>query len=299
MPRNREWLIDRVSARVDSVQPEGENVGGQTGIEAPSLIIDDELDFSAHYVLRTGKLALIYPAVIGDLKHFHGSNVNDVDTRLIIEENKQATIPCPQDFLRFVACRLSSWKRDLKEVIHQSHPKYRFQEGNPHTSGNPYKPEGAMVSFYEYEAGELNQWTIDYAFITNQSVEDLDNDDVNIATGEIFTLSAQTIPGENGTYLCNASGTPPTKLSNSVTTINSGTAIECYRAASVNDTLTKFHYIPRLNAEEMPDDLIDPMIWHCAGRVLESMGRMQESTAAMQKADALLGNLKVGIKGEV
>lgn len=299
MPRSRQWFEKRVSSRIDEVTPPGENVGGQTAIESPIETIREELDFSAHYVLRTAKLPLLYPTIKSDLKHFHGTSVEDVDTRIIVDSNKKATIPCPEDFLRFVALRLSSWKRDLKEVVDQNNPKYRFQEGNKYTSGSIDKPEGAMVSFGEYISAEETKWVIDHAFTTDQSVVDLDNDNGSISTGDVFTLSAQEDEEENGTYLCNASSVEPTKLSDSITTVNSGTAIEVFRAGSVNDTITKFHYIPRMTVEEIPDDIIDPVIWHCAGRVLEFMGRMEESSAAMAKADALLGNLKLGIKGEI
>jgi hypothetical protein len=257
MPRSRDWYYKSVSLRIDEIIPPGENVGGMTANENPSLAIEKELDFSAHYVSRTAKIALLYPMIKSDLKHFHGTSVNDVDTRWIIDGNKKITIPCPEDFLRFVSCRMSSWKRDLNEVFEQNDPRYRLQEGNVYTSGSVYKPVGAMVSFGEYEAPELTKWTITYNYTTNQSVVDLDNDfDANIATGQIFTLSNQDDDDENGTYLCNANGIAPTKLSDSITTVNSGTAIECFRAGSINDTLVKFHYIPRLKAEEMPEDQI-------------------------------------------
>lgn len=367
MPRKRGYLIKRVSARIDEVVPLGDNVAGGTAIEASVETIDDELDYSAHFILRTAKLPLLYPSIRRDKKHFHGTSVNDVDTRLIIDSSKNALIICPEDFLRFVSCRLSGWKRDLKEVMEQTDARYRLQEGNKYTSGSIDKPEGAMVSFGEYittlthgsvtsgpfQVGEVvtggtsgatatvktvnaasliveftsghfaaaetitggtsgasavisaggvvdeyNKWVIAHEYTTNQVVADLDDDfDANIATGDVFILTGQTDEDENGTYLCNAAGTEPTKLSHSTSTINSGTAIKVFKASSVNDTLEQFHYIPRLNAEEMPDDLIDPLIWHCAGRVLEFMGRMQESTAAMEKANMLLGGLKLGLKG--
>ena len=306
MPRSREWFKKRVASRIDEVIPAGENVGGQTAIESPIETIEEELDFSVHYVLRTAKLQLLFPAVKSDKKHFHGTSVNDVDTRVIIDSNKKITIVCPEDFLRFVACKMASWKRELKAVIGQNDPKYRFQEGNKYTSGSIDKPEGAMVSFGEYISGELTKWTIDQTLSENESLAGLYNGVTPVSsgatvlsTGNILVLSDQEDEDENGTYIVNASPIAPTKLSDSITTVNSGTAIECFRAGSVNDTLEKFHYIPRLKVEEIPDDIIDPVIWHCAGRVLEFMGRMEESSAAMAKADALLGNLKMGLKGEM
>lgn len=374
MVRNRAYLTKRVSARIDEVVPEGENKGGQTSIEAPIETIDDELDYSAHYILRTAKIELLFPTIQSDKKHFHGDSVNEVNTRLVIDSNRVATIVCPEDFLRFVACRLSGWKRDLKEIISQTDAKYRFQEGNKYTSGSADKPEGAMVSFGEYlttithggvgggpftagekvtggtsgavgyfvestsstvltldrvtghfEAAETitgadssatatiasggivdeyNKWVISQTLAENETLANLYNGQTPASSGatalstdDIIILTGQSDEDENGTYKVNASGAP-TKLTDSTSTGNSGTAIQCFRAASTSDTLTKFHYVPRLTAEEMPEDLIDPLIWHCAGRVLEYMGRMEESTAAIQKADALLGNLKLGLQGE-
>lgn len=304
MPRSREYLKKRVASRVDEIVPAGDNIAGGTAIEAPIETIDDELDFSAVYVLRTAKLPLVLPAVRGDKKHFHGTSVEDVDTRIIIDSDKKATIVCPDDFLRFVSLRLSGWSRDLKALHDQNDPKYRFQEYNKYTSGSPYKPVGFLVSFLDYTAGEQIKWTIDQTLSANQDLTTLYDGQTPsggtiLATGNIIALTGQTDDDDNGIYLVNVSGSP-TKLSHHTSNAyaNSGQAIEVYRTGSGSDTIEKFHYIPRLTAEEMPDELIDSMIWHCAGRVFEFMGNTEGSNIAFAKADALLGNLKSGLEGE-
>ena len=69
-------------------------------------------------------------------------------------------------------------------------------------------------------------------------------------------------------------------------------AIEFFKANATSDTIEKFAYIPRLLAEEIPDGLIDPLCYHCAGRVLESLQRPSEAQIMYAKADDYLSIFK-------
>lgn len=304
---SRQDLIDQVAARVDELLPTGDNTGGSTMIEAPMAKIEKELDHSALYVLRRGDLNIVLPAIEGDLKHFHGDNVEDVDTRIIIDAaTKKTTIVCPDDFARFVSCRLSGWKQDLQVVLPQADPSYRQQESNPYTGGSKYKPKGYLVSFFSYISAENTKWTIAQTLTDAETLSALYNGQTPastgasaLSTGDIIALTNQADYSENGLYLVNASGAP-TKISNhtSNTYINCGQAIEVYRADTSSDTLTKFNYIPKMVAEEIPDELVDAMIEHCAGRVFSQMGMTTQKDAALQQAEFILNNLKSGLIGE-
>lgn len=307
MPRSRQYLKDRVAARVDEIIPTGDSVGGQTAIESPMETIDDELDFSALYVLRTGSLNIVYPAVVGDLKHFHGDGEEDVDTRIVIDSiTKKSTIPCPDDFLRFVSMRLSGWSSDLKELSDPRDPSYRHQEYNSYTAGNTKKPTGYLVSFTSYISAELTKWTITQTLASNETLSALFNGETPasagataLATNDIIALTGQTDYNENGLYQVNASG-EPTKISDETTNnkINCNQAVEVYRAATNTDTISHFHYIPKLKAEEIPDELVDALIEHCAGRVFDYMQNTASAEASYRKANFLLGNMGSGLKGE-
>jgi hypothetical protein len=302
MPRSREYYKNRVAARVDVLRPQANVTGGQTGIEAPMPLIDDELDDSAEYILRNAPVALVFSTIRSDKKHFHGPSVENVDTRVIIDDNLKAVVPVPADFLRFVSIKLSGWRRSLKELMDSRDPRYKFQEGNKYTSGSPDKPVGALVSFSAYSNDEKAKYDIDQTLSQNQTLANLYNAQTPsggtiLATGDIIALTGQTNDSENGIYLVKASGAP-TKLSDEVTTINRMMALELYRASTDLDEIDEFHYVPKLKAEEMPNELADALIWHCAGRVFSHLGDATSSDRAMKEADNLLMSLKTGLMGE-
>ena len=370
MSRTREYLQRLVSVRCDELIPAGSTEGGSGTIEAPAATIDQELDLSSEFILRTAPLPLIYNAIKSNLKHFHGDSANDVDTRITIGTKMKATIICPANFLRFVSLRLNSSGRALKEVMNPLDQNYRYQDGNEFIAGSPEKPSGALVSIAreDYRAtlthgavtsgplvvgeivtqtgtlatgvivsggltgagdtivntisgifnatgvltggtsgatttpsvvvSEVDRWVIDFTYTTNQIVADLDDDDASISTDEIFVLTVQDIATENGTYKCNASGVEPTKLSDDVATHLPLAAVEFFSANAAADTIEHFHYIPRLRAEEMPNELTDALVWHCSGRVLLYMGRTEEANKAFESAAVLLGTMKVGLVNE-
>ncbi len=335
MARSREFLKNLVSSRIDEVIPVGSVVQGQTAIETPIDAIEDELDFSAEFVTRVGNIEQLFPALVSDLKYFHDHNnitksdgskvAADTDQLKFIKTDLSAIIPLPEDFLRFVSLKLSSSKKEITELLSSQDPQYRLQQNNPYTSGTRHKPVAALVSFTDYADSSnyknnsnsaintnllQRKYTVDANgnFTTNQTLSGLNNSLSGLATDDVIVLKGQTNPRENGTYLVNASGSP-TKLSKNFNTItDSGTifatgqvnnmAIEFFKANATSDTIEKFAYIPRLLAEEIPDGLVDPLCYHCAGRVLESMQRPQEAQAVYTKANTYLTVYKEGLIGQ-
>lgn len=303
----RQQLKDRVAARVDMVTPTGDSVGGSTAIEAPIETIEEELDKAARYVLKYAKRELVLPAAVVDLKHFHGTEVNDQDTRLIVrDDDLSGLVVCPDNFIRFISMKLDSWKRELTGLISQGDPIYKYQRNNRYSGGSIYKPTGALAAFGSYQAAEKTKYTVDKVFTTNQTLSTLFNgetvDSYAISTGDILVLRGQTNYADNGTYKAAASGAP-TKLSDEVSDTSGNypmpnKAIEIFRAGSTNDTIESFIYIPKLVAEEMPEELEDPMIWQCAGNVLESMGDSNLAKIAWDQVKIVLDTQKEGLIGE-
>tara|TARA_R100001591_G_scaffold85187_1_gene91533 strand:+ start:211 stop:1227 length:1017 start_codon:yes stop_codon:yes gene_type:complete len=338
MARTREFLKNLVSSRIDEVIPVGNVVQGQTAIETPIDAIEDELDFSAEFVTRVGSIELLFPALVSDLKMFHdnqfitqtgdaNADVNDKDMMLSFQSDLSVIIPVPEDFLRFVSIKLNSSKKEVTELISSEDPEYRLLQNNPYTSGTRHKPKAALISFSDYNNSTdffkngisnsgfntnllLQKHTIATTgfFITNQDLATLNNSHSNLSTNDKILLVGQTNTSENGVYLVLASGSPKLLSKNTNSKVIGGvrfatgetknSAIHYFKANSTSDSIEKFHYIPKMIAEDIPDTLTDPLVYHCAGRVLESLQRPQEAQIMYQKANTYLTVFNDGLIGK-
>jgi hypothetical protein len=308
--RSRSYLTDLVAARIDVLIPSGNNVGGQTSIEASYPKIEEELDLSAWHILQTAPEHLLYQVAQYDKKHFHkevdADVVADVDTRAIIANDLSVTIPLPDNFLRFIRAKMSGWGRDVIDLISSNDPKYNFQFNKfTASSGNSNRPVAAVVPFSSYVSAEQTKRTIAQTLTVNQVLTALFNGETPagfslLATNEIIILNSQTDTTQNGTYKVNAAG-EPTKLTHETTTVNRGMALQCFRAKTSTDTLEELFYVPKLKAEQLPDEFTDALVDETAYRVLRTMGpeRAQEAQAAREASMILLNSMKVGLQGEV
>ncbi len=59
-------------------------------------------------------------------------------------ENKKATMTLPENFLRLVQVKLSSWNAPVVDVVTEDMPEYRMQ-ANEYMRGTHYKPVCALV----------------------------------------------------------------------------------------------------------------------------------------------------------
>lgn len=167
--RDREWIKKKVSVRVDEFAVSASSVGGNTALEDPIETIEDELDMSAIFVLRNAREDYLYQLIKGDKKYYHGDNVQDVDVRLIVdEEDLSAIVVCPQDYLRFISLKLDSWKREVRELISPASPEYRTQKQNAFTGGSIYKPVAAFGPFSDYTLKVTG--TITGTFVVGETV---------------------------------------------------------------------------------------------------------------------------------
>ena len=374
MIRSREWIKTRVSVRADEFNVRADSVGGATALEDPIKTIEDELNQAAVEVIRNAREDFLFPILESDVKRYHGDNIQDVDIRMDIDRNLIATIVCPQDFLRFITLKLSSWNTEVRELVSPQSPEYRTQK-YASIGGSVTKPTVVLSPFGEYilkvtgtisgaftvgetvtgsggpsgcdaftatvktvTSGyivlknvsgvvgttrahstitgdsssatittyadiqdEFNKYKKIKTFTGNVMLSDLYNrrvaETLTLATNDIVSASAQTDPDENGTYLINATGTP-TKLSNDINTPQVGASLEVYRSQSTNDTIDKFHYIPKLLPEEMPEELLDAVIDRAAGRLLKYLGRAEAARIAYESAAYLMGSQLQGFKQE-
>lgn len=63
-------------------------------------------------------------------------------------ENKKATMSLPENFLRLVQVKLSSWSAPVVNVVTEDMPEYRMQ-ANEYMRGTHYKPVCALVLLAE------------------------------------------------------------------------------------------------------------------------------------------------------
>lgn len=375
--RDRKWIINRVSVRIDEFIPPAQRTLSGTASESPVETIDDELDFAALEVLRKAKEELIHYVIETEKKMFVGDDVNDTPIPLIINDDLIATVVCPENFLRVVSIKTSGMKRDIRNFHNPDDPTYRRVNANQYTGGNYIKPSAFVVSFNEHElringtitnsfqvgekvvgsgnlvsnitipygyvkkigsgylilenvvgsfdpdgrgcdliTGEksgatisvdtmvdgINKYKVLNTFTVNVNLSELYNaqeisdqfNDISVATGDIVVLSKQSDPSENGTYKVGANAAQTLKLSNDITTQLPKQAIEIFRAKSKSDTLEKFHYIPKVKPEQFPDTLLDALIDIASARVLRFMGKVQESSIAMDSGMKLIGAQKIG-----
>jgi hypothetical protein len=77
---------------------------------------------------------------------------------------------------------------------------------------------------------------------------------------------------------------------------NIGLAIECFSSKSL-PTLSALHYVPKVAPTAMPEDLVDAMVWECAGRTLLIMNQPQRAGIAFEQVKRYFSN-KYGVIGE-
>jgi hypothetical protein len=235
-------LVQLVAAKIDEILPPGENVPSGAIIEAPIPYIDKELKEAGHYILRQAPIIQVKQVIKKAQNHFPENDLNTPEinplTRVVASDTVGTyLIPCPTDMLRFLNVRLSTWATPVSELIPEEDPKYRQQKTIKWTRGTELKPKAALVSFSDYEAGEID-------------------------------------PNFN----------------------NLGTAIECFSSVEV-PTLSALHYVPKIAPENMPEDLVDAMVWECARRTLVVMKQPERAAIAQQMVQTYFMN-KYGVIGE-
>ena len=78
---------------------------------------------------------------------------------------------------------------------------------------------------------------------------------------------------------------------------NNGLAIECFASRTVVPTLSALNYVPKTDPIDMPEDLVDAMVWECAGRTLLIMNQAQRAGIAFEQVKRYFSN-KYGVLGE-
>jgi hypothetical protein len=222
----------------------GNSLGELEYIEGVENANPDSLDFpnTPSNKVLVMKVIILDDGVGNFIKSYSGGPITAVNSnpnvRVIPSYTDGAYIvPCPTDFLRFLDIRLSTWKVTVSQLIREEDPEYRLQKTIKWTRGTELKPKAAIISFSDYEAGEINA----------------------------------TYPNINK-------------------------AIECFTSKTA-PTLSHFHYVPMVAPDQMPNDLVDAMVWECAGRTLLVMNQPERAAMAFAQVPKYFAN-KYGLTGE-
>lgn len=67
-----------------------------------------------------------------------------------------------------------------------------------------------------------------------------------------------------------------------------GLRIEYYSTMAAKHTVEEFYYIKREKAENIPDQMVDVLLWICAGKVLTVFSRSEDAKNAFDNAQGLM-----------
>lgn len=275
----RSDLVDWVQARIDEFSPLEQSA------TIPQLIIERELDESALQVSRKAKKQLVYPAGVSLATQtcFISKKVDGTTLNSVI-------IPLGADFLRFLRVRLKGWTMPMDDLVSVDTNMYRHQF-NQYQTATIGRPSAAIIPFSITVTDRANNDdpTENVATIYNQALELFP---APTAITGLQTTARTSVPGFNN-YLAADAATIGAGTAKGLTTVfNVGYAQGSH--ALIDDLLV----VEKTAADNMPNSLIDPIVWLAASRCLTSLRMPNEAQAASVQYQFVLDQLLVGMKGE-
>ena len=125
-------IIDKVRLKLDEIGiNESEMMEALEDNSNLDSVIESYIKQAYEYVMTNASLSLL-------------DGKDGSTTSLAISDDLVATVALPDDFMRLINIRLSSWKSSLSNLITEDSPEYRAQS-NKWLCGNPEYPVVAMV----------------------------------------------------------------------------------------------------------------------------------------------------------
>lgn len=121
--------------------------------ESEMIVSPDNVDMDTIIASNIGA-AYHFVMMGADLSMLEGKNLKVDDESLEIDKDLVGHIKLPDDFLRVVTVRLSSWKSSPANVITEGMPEYRMQS-DPYACGTFQYPVMAIVNSVEGRFLEL------------------------------------------------------------------------------------------------------------------------------------------------
>jgi hypothetical protein len=267
----RDDMIQWVLARIDEVNPQG-----QTPDINPT-IVGQELDEASLQVLRKAKKQLVYPASIGWTSHcyirMNGTTPFSIIVPLPTVGHSELSV---KPFIRFLRARAYPWSKAVDDLASVDANAYR-QQFNKWQYAPITKPVAAIIpiqSTLYYTGNPLKEVTCKQA--------------VELFPAPTSLTAYNVDPGGNAAQAAN-------------TAFSLTLGYKYVDNATLNGKISlmpEFCIVREMVAEEMPSNLMDPVTWMAAGRVLTSLRLVELANAAYANYQAAMQQQHIGLKGE-
>lgn len=266
MSWTRPDLIAWVQARMDEVSPTS-----QTSVISPSTI-GKELDEGALQILRNSRKELVFPAATRYEQSTLIKSIGGVPA--------SAIIPLTTDYVRFLRLKLVSHDVPIDELVSTDTNVYRSQ-GNQYQRATTDKPIAALIPF---------MWTAQLRNEDNRGAVTFSDLGTFVQAIEAFPApsSLSTLQGytEASYPVYNGSATGMVMYKNS--------GLAGGKVAVVAECLV----LTKKTGEQMPDALIDPLVWLAAGRCLSTLREFEAAKVAYANFAAVMSEIRIGQVGE-
>lgn len=110
--------------------------------ESEMVVCPDDMDLES-VILSCINTAFRFVVLNADISMLEGKHISNTD-KFYIDDDLVGHIPLPDDFLRGISVRLSSWESSPSEVIDERSAEYRMQS-DPYACGTSQNPVAAIV----------------------------------------------------------------------------------------------------------------------------------------------------------
>lgn len=233
--------------------------------------IEKELDEGALQILRNARKELVYPAATA---YEEGTLIRSNTTGTV-----SAIIPLTDDFIRFLRVKLAAHDVAIDELVSVDSNVYRSQ-GNQYQRATTDKPIAALIPF---------KWS---------QTQQLDNKYGEPMVPQVFigpfTSAIEVFPAP--------SSTSTLQVINVQTFDKSATGMAFYKnvgiAAGKQPVVSECLILSKIPAEQMPQLLVDPLVWLAAGRCLSSLREYDAAKVAYANFAQVMSEIRVGQIGE-
>jgi len=259
MPYNRSQLVEWVQARIDELSE-----FDQVGAIAPH-IIEQELDESAREIMNIADQQLLFP---------NATNKANMGFALISKlegENNSLIYPITDSFLKLAVAKLSNWDVPIFDLGDHVSPAYTAQYFDD-LKAKAFTPTCSIIPFYfAYSTGENGDTVTTFrALEMLPAMAILDNTDYRIEAdtendAELSIESNASIMGYTPIFLTGLTGQQKSPFS-------------------------QFLAIEIQPAENLSGQLLDAVLWDCAGRCLTSLREPRLAEVAYMNSKKGLGS---------
>lgn len=161
-------VVKKVRAKYDEMElNESEMINNEDDSNL-SAVIKDSISDAYRFVMMSAD-----PSMLEGKQHINGV--------LTIDDNLVGRVDIPNDFLRGITVRLSSWQSSPSEIITDDTPQYRMQS-DPYACGTHQEPvaalvhtaTGRMMEFYKAKSKQDTITSFAYVPTWNDSSESIE-----------------------------------------------------------------------------------------------------------------------------